>query len=496
MENRKELSEHSKKLIAKQFKSDILNKSTGYYKKEKIFPITSKPNELEIKFKKFIPHFNEVAPAERKFNNLLSDKQRNNSFIIKNKKLEPNKNQELEIKRKRAKTIKDNCYDENGNFSCKKRFFFEFYGINNINREKYNSSKFNNDSNSLNDINIKKDDDEIKKQNEINYNDNNEINHKNIKRKRIKESLLKSRNENNFNNDNDIKPNYGEFNTFSGEEEKLLIFNKLNKRKINNNNNNLLFDNNKEKHLNKISRNKPQLNYYNLYLSTLTNRGTQNTTTNINIQTKNNNRIKTDINVLNTFSYNPRDIIPKYHEKDNSNFFYIKTNYPNNNIKTKKDMKNIKDEKEYFNLEFKIKNDISKNEAYFNKIDKKNIKEIFYKNDLHIYDLNDDGMNRLSNDKIIKAKLRKNNKDANFEKNYKKIFDFLENKGIKIEKSEIINENNFQNKVVKRKRKGTPGKVLYDNRFHKDENTKINTGRGSKILLFKKGKNILPQKKS
>ena len=159
-------------------------------------------------------------------------------------------------------------------------------------------------------------------------------------------------------------------------------------------------------------------------------------------------------------------------------------------------MKNIKDEKEYFNLEFKIKNDKSKNEAYFNKIDKKNIKEIFYKNDLHIYDLNDDGMNRLSNDKIIKAKLRKNKKDANFEKNYKKIFDFLENKGIKIEKSEIINENNFQNKVVKRKRKGTPGKVLYDNRFHKDENTKINTGRGSKILLFKKGKNILPQKKS
>ena len=100
MENRKELSEHSKKLIAKQFKSDILNKSTGYYLKEKIFPITSKPNELKIKFKKFIPHFIEVTPAERKFNNLLSDKQRNNSFIIKNKKLVPNKNQELEIKRK------------------------------------------------------------------------------------------------------------------------------------------------------------------------------------------------------------------------------------------------------------------------------------------------------------------------------------------------------------------------------------------------------------
>ena len=30
-----------------KFKSDILNKSTGYYKKEKIFPITAKPNELK-----------------------------------------------------------------------------------------------------------------------------------------------------------------------------------------------------------------------------------------------------------------------------------------------------------------------------------------------------------------------------------------------------------------------------------------------------------------
>ena len=49
MENRKELSEKSKKLIAKQFKSDILNKSTGYYKKENLFPITAKPNELKIK---------------------------------------------------------------------------------------------------------------------------------------------------------------------------------------------------------------------------------------------------------------------------------------------------------------------------------------------------------------------------------------------------------------------------------------------------------------
>ena len=58
-----------------------------------------------------MPHFQEVKAVERHFNNLLSDKQRNNSLIINNKKFEPNKNEELEIKRKRAKTIRDNCYD-------------------------------------------------------------------------------------------------------------------------------------------------------------------------------------------------------------------------------------------------------------------------------------------------------------------------------------------------------------------------------------------------
>ena len=57
MEYRKELSEKSKKLIAKQFKSDILNRSTGYYKTENILPITSKPNEKKNKFKKICSSF-------------------------------------------------------------------------------------------------------------------------------------------------------------------------------------------------------------------------------------------------------------------------------------------------------------------------------------------------------------------------------------------------------------------------------------------------------
>ena len=489
MENRKELSEKSKKLIAMQFKSDVLNKSTGYYKKEKIFPITSKPNELRIKFKKFIPHFNEITPTERKFNNLLSGKQRYNSLIINNKKFEPNKNEELEIKRKRAKTIRDNCYDEKGNFSCKKRFFFEFYGINNINREKYNNSEFNNDNNSLKDIKNAKEDEEKKEQNDINFDDNININYKNIKRKRIRKLFLfKSRNENNCKNDNDIKLNYEKFNTVNEDKGISLIFNELNRK----NKKNHLLDNIKERHLKKISRNKPQINYNDLYLSTLTNREIQNTTSNIIIPNNIYNRIQTDITFNNTFSYNPREI-PKYKIKDISSVFYTKTNYPIKNIKIKQDMKN-KDEKKYHNLEFKIKNNKFNIEpSSSNKIDKKNIKEIFYKNGLHIYDLNEDNMNILSYDKNIKEKLRKNKGHINYEKNYINISEFLDNKEIKLEKNKKLDEKEFQNKVVKRKRKGTPGKVLYDNRFHKDENTKINTGKKIKNLQNKKSKNILPQ---
>ena len=299
---------------------------------------------------------------------------------------------------------------------------------------------------------------------------------------------MKSRNENNFKNDNDIKPNYEKFNTVNEDKGISLIFNKLNRK----NKNNFFLNNIKERHLKKISRNKPQINYNELYLSSLTNREIQNTTSNIIIPNNIYNRIQTDITLNNTFSYNPREI-PKYKIKDISRVFYTKTNYPIKNIKTKQDMKN-KDEKKYHNLEFKIKNNKPNTESSpSNKINKKNIKEIFYKNGLHTYNLNEDNMNILSNDKRIKEKLRKNKEDINFKKYYKNISEFMDNKRIELDKNKILDEKGFQNKVVKRKRKGTPGKVLYDNRFHKDENTKINTGKKIKNLQNKKSKNILPQ---
>ena len=139
MENRKELSEKSKQLIAKQFKSDIHNTSTGYYKKEEIFPVTPKPNEFRPKIKEFIPKYKEVPPSEMRLNNLLSDQQKHNSKIMQNlKTINNKKNQELEIIRQREKLIKDNCYDTRGNFSARKRRLFEFYGVEGI--EKMNSA--------------------------------------------------------------------------------------------------------------------------------------------------------------------------------------------------------------------------------------------------------------------------------------------------------------------------------------------------------------------
>ena len=474
MEFRKELSEKSKKLIEKQFKSDILNKSTGYYKKENIYPITSKPNELKIKLKEFIPHYKEVKAVERYFNNLLSDKQRNNSFIIKNKNINKNKNEELELKRKRAKTIKENCYDKKGNFSSKRRFIFEFYGIDNLNNN--NTLEYNNN------INIIKNDEEekINKEKEIkDYNTiinikKNSINILRKKKNKNKEKFLKSRNvEINREEAFCIKPNY--------EEKKFYTIN--NDIEINNS---FFNENNKEIFYDKITRNKRNKKLIN---NDSIQNSLNNTLNNTNNPIKIFNRIKTDIHYPGMYLNNTiSDIYKKtknfYHSKDLTNIFYTKSEYPVKNIKTKKSEIN-REEKEYFNLEFKVK-DSQEN------INQKDIKDIFYNNGLHLFDMNDDKMNALILEKKLEAKLRKKIDDNNFEINYNKVIKLLEKRGIIVDKVKISNEKGFQHKlIVKKKRKGTPGTILYDNRFHKDENTKINTG---KNLNFKrKNKILIPQ---
>ena len=464
MENRKELSEKSKKLIAKQFKSDILNKSTGYYKKENIFPITSKPNELKIKLKEFVPHFEEIKAVERHFNNLLSDKQRNNSFIIKHKRIIQNKNEELEIQRKRAKTIKDNCYDNKGNFSCKKRYILEFYGFDNLNNnfEHNNINTIKNDEEeNINKEKENKDDNINIIKNKININKSRKY------RNKIKEKILKSRNieinrEENF----CIKPNY--------DEEK---FNTVNNNiKINNS---VFNDNNEKIYYDKTPR-KRNLRNEDIIEDTLTY---------TNFPNKIFNRIKTDIHYPGMYLNNTvSDIYKKtknfFHAKDLTNIFYTKTEFPIKNLKLKKRETN-KEDKEYFNLEFKSKDSLEN-------LTQKNIKEIFYNNGLHLYDINEDKMNVLIPEKKLEAKLRKKIDDNNFENNYKKAIKLLEKKGIIVDKIKISNERGFQNKIiVKKKRKGTPGTILYDNRFHKDENTKINTG--TNLDFKRKSKHFVPQ---
>ena len=443
MENMKELSEKSKKLITKNFNSDILNKFTGYYKTEKIYPISSKPNELKIKLEKFVPHFKEEKAVERHFNNNLSEKQRNNSFILKYKKLLPYKNEELGTERKRNKTIKENCYDKKGRFSSRRRYILEFYGIEKLN----NRSK------------------EEEKENEKENNNNiNNVGSKfnNLKRNKFRELILKSRNlyNNNYDNENNsiFKNNNEEkFNTVNNNIENYSFFNNFNDNKYN-----------------KITRNKNQQdNLYNNIFSY--------------INKKIFNRLRTDIHYpgeyLNkTQSYEPKNF---FHSKDITKLFFTKSNNPVN-IRTKNKEIN-KEDKEHYNLEFKLKNNDIK---LLDNLTPKNIKEIFYRNGLHIYDINEDGMNIISIKKKMEAKLRKKINDENFENNYKKVVKIFGQKGVIVDIEKISNEKGFQNIIIK-KRKGTPGKVLYDNRFHKDKNTKINTG--NKNYIRKKEKNSLPQ---
>ena len=97
---------YRKELLHKQYhQSDILNIKTGYYKTENIYPITPKPTESNKKIKEFIPHYKEIKPRLRLYNDLLGHFN-NKTFIINDLKL-PLKRQYSEIQnlRKYNKTI-------------------------------------------------------------------------------------------------------------------------------------------------------------------------------------------------------------------------------------------------------------------------------------------------------------------------------------------------------------------------------------------------------
>lgn len=465
MEYRRELSEKSKKLIAMQFKSDILNVSTGYYKKENIFPITPKPNESRQKMKEFTPKYKEIKPHEMRFNNLLSDQQKRNKALMNNLKiLKTKRNPEVEIKRSREQSIKDNCYDKRGNFSAKKRYFLEFYGLGNMNKTSNNIYK-RSASKSIRDT----------------RNEN-----KSFLLKRIQKSLDLTNYDKESNTDiYSIINNKENYNEDTDDYENSFL--------NDNNKNNDVFKNNiiNKKNNNKISRNRNNKIYRSL--SSISNEEYTNTFNYKINKNKIYNKIKTDI------FYTDRDIHKnkekeiiknddkknqkKYnHPKDLSKIFYTETNNPVKCNRLNKNEK-INEEKEYFNLQIKYLNSLKNNP------DPKKIKDIFYKNGLHIYDFNEDGMNILSREKKLEAKLRKNKKDEDFDRNYRKAIRELKKLNLDINKRKIINEKGFESKVIRKKRKGTPGKILIKNKQNKDENTKLNTGFG-----FKRDKNILPQK--
>ena len=473
MENRKELSEKSKKLIAKNFNSDILNKSTGYYKTENIYPISSKPNELKKKYKEFIPKYKEIKPNEMRFNQLLSDQQKNNSLLMQNLKLIKNKkNEELEILRNRAKTIKENCYDEKGNFSARKRHLLEFYGLEKMNNKSYNFSASKNIIERRRSQNRSLFIQRIPKNLDIN-NDNNSI-YSNID----KYSIINDKENNIDVNNNNIeeKENKNLNNNIDDEsnDSNIIIKNKYNKKSRNINN-----------------------DYMDYNLSTISNDEYQNTVNCVNNKENMYHRIKTDINFTDVdinalkkdekkekLNLENKKNLKKnfYHPKGLNKVFYTQMNKPVQSNRINKKERDD-DEKEYYNIE--IKNIDSLKTIPL--VDKKKIKEIFYKNGLHIYDFNEDGMNILSRDKKMEAKLRKNKRDENFDRNYRNTQRQLKKLNIIINKREIVSEKGFESRVVRKKRKGTPGTLLYKNKGNKDENTKINTGFG-----FKRDKNILP----
>ena len=390
---------YRKELLHKQYhQSDILNIKTGYYKTENIYPITPKPTESNKKIKEFIPHYKEIKPRLRLYNDLLGHFH-NKTFIINDLKL-PLKRQYSEIQnlRKYNKTIRDNCFDEKGNFSAKKRFKLEFFG-----KEKTLDKKLNKS--------IKE-----KRKMELNKNDKIELKIKRIKSCRNIHKIEKKDNNKKQNNNNILlKP----------------------KEKLDNNNKNL--DRNNKRSLTNIKLNKPLIKEKS--------------------PTKNIKRISNEFK---------KDIKAKIN-KERKNSIKLELN----------NKKKEQEGNDYYNIE--IINNIKEDKKNVIIVDKKKLNQLFLKNGLHLYDFKDEGMNIASNDNNkFEAKLRKNKKDENFEKNYNKVIRELNKINIKVNRCGMNNDNCLFNKFSKI-RKGTHCKNL------KKNNTNINYG-------IKRDKGIQPQK--
>lgn len=459
MEYRKEKSEHSKELIRKHFQSDILNISTGYYKTEKLLPVTPKPNESRDNMKEFVPQYNMLKPNVRQVSDLMSHKQK---FDLSFQHFVPplkRQNSEVNVLRNYTRTIKDSCYDDKGNFSAKKRFRLEFFGKENVNyidKKKLNRSF----SQTIKD----------KRKNSIGK-FSHYYNYAPFylpKTSRLMERIRSSKN---------IK------NIYSTEK-----------------NHNL-------KNIPKTPRKKSTNDIINYnFKSPEPENNSKKNKTNINFIKFDDDKIdKIKSPHHNNTKYKSQGKIYYSKPKNFNKEFYSKTNQP---IKSSvaSIMAKDTDEKDYFDIE--IKNENNKKGP---NVDQKKLKQIFLKNGLHLFDFNEDGMNNLFNDKKIEAKLRKNKRDENFDKNYRNVVKELNKINVVVNCNGMIKDTGFINKNAQRKRKGTPGKNLYKNKENKNENNKLNsafvvkkeksivpTGENRKNIAnknfgFKRDKNIMPQ---
>ena len=441
MEFRKEKSEKSKQLIKKQLESDIFNVKTGYYKREKILPVSPKPNEYRQQIKEFVPKYKELKHYERNFINLLSDQQKHNLKITE---LKPNhnlKNVELEVIRNRSNEVKKNCYDKNGNFSAKKLYLYDIF-------KKEGEEEEENNDNETKTINKSK----LNRSNSRSIKENRNKSNKNLFNKKI---LLQK------------IPKNLDIDYINNAEKMYNINSTYNKYYYN-----TQYNNNNPKNLKEINNNissyqqKENLNIINWTINPYNNNYRK--SNNYNIENKQFYKVKSvpqkgkKIKSEKIFYGHPKELTKVFSTES--------VNDKRNNIK--RIIKRDSEEQVIFNI--LIKNiEVDRNTL---SIDDKKLKEIFYKNGLHLYDFNEDGLNDLFINKSIEAKLRKNKNDDNFDRNYKKVVKELTKYNIRLDKKEMKDGKGFKNQNSVKKRKGTPGVALHKNKEKKEDNNELNIG--------------------
>ena len=478
MENRPMKPAKQQKIIYdKFFKSDILNEKSGYFKTEKIFKVTPKPNESRPKVKEYVPKYSAINPKERRQIDLLDAEQKLN---LKMNLLNLNNNN-INPKKKLRQIINDNCYDDKGIFSARKRLLLEFYGMEQNYEEKLNKTvRYTNKNNKLED-DFSEDDDKSRV-----FSETKKKNYDNIKTTRNKKPigiykkyltafkpLNEKKKEEDFINLND--KNKDEKRQSIGSLKNSLCSsvkieknydNKTHKRTSTNISQDMKYF---------IDFNKVNNNYYNF---------DKDKTNLIKNMTKNKIKRKfssktTEINKKNNKKSKP--VIDPYISRNN-NFKRYK--------KTLSNAKKNNDNKNYYNIEIGNKASLLNNNGN-SLYDIKTIKEIFYNNGIHAYDIRDDSIkNIFGNENKINLKIRKDKDDPLFDENYEKAV--LELNKLKAEIKKF--ENDDAKYAKKKKRQGTPGiELKRKNKEDSEEERKVKENKEmNKGNIHQKKRDIAP----